>query len=97
MPLRHQSFDQLPVAAPVPEAGETAVQQFQKLQQELRLAYSVIVNLPGIERDLLAQVAAYAYEILPTEAILKDDIHAMEQLVPRVRAILKTDGHTAGN
>lgn len=97
MPLRHQSFDQIPAATPVPEAGETAVQQFQKLQQELRLAYPVIVNLPGIEGGLLAQIAAYAYEILPTEAMLKDDLRAIGELVPRVRAILKTHGYTAEN
>ncbi len=56
MAHRHQSFDQFPVTTPAPETGETAVQRFQKLQQELRFA-------------------AYAYEILPVGAMLKDDIH----------------------
>lgn len=41
-----------------------------------------------VDKELFRQVAAFAFEIMPAEALLKDDLPVMEELVLRVRDTL---------
>lgn len=88
MPLRHHSVEhafQPPVA---PDAGATQEQRFLQLQLELRDAYTAMAASPHVDKELFQQVAAFAFEIMPAEALLKDDLPVMEELVVRVRDTL---------